>query len=377
MKLISEELKEIKENFGDDRRTEIIDATDEILPEDLIAPEDMAVTVTHSGYIKRNPVSLYRSQHRGGKGVKGVKNIEEDFVSNLYVASTLDTFLFFTNHGKVFWRKVYQLPLAGRTARGKAIVNLLNLAEDERIAAILPIENFDDDSKKKTIMMVTKFGRIKKTSLQEFKRPLKKGKRALTINENDEIIGAHVLNGDDTILLVTREGMCIHFKESDIRTMGRTAAGVRGIRLASKDIVVSAIVVSSDESILTVTEKGYGKRSPVEEYRLQNRGGKGVIAIKKSSRNGCVIDAKQVEAEDEIILISDLGKMIRMDLKSVRIIGRSTQGVCLINMEEGEKLVGMDSVAKEKEEEEELEGSPVEGDEAAEIQQDDRTPKDE
>lgn len=348
MKLISEELVEIKEAFGDDRRTEIIDATDEILPEDLIAPEDMAVTVTHSGYIKRNPVSLYRSQHRGGKGVKGVKNIEEDFVSNLYVASTLDTFLFFTNHGKVFWRKVYQMPLAGRTARGKAIVNLLNLADDEKIAAILPIESFDDDSKKKTIMMVTKFGRIKKTSLQEFERPLKKGKRALTINENDEIIGAHVLNGEDTILLITKEGMCIHFRESDIRTMGRTAAGVRGIRLASDDCVVSAIVVSSENSILTVTENGYGKRSPIEEYRLQKRGGKGVIAIKKSQRNGRVIDAKQVEDEDEIILISDLGKMIRMDLSSVRIIGRSTQGVRLINMEEDEKLVGMDNVAKEK-----------------------------
>ncbi len=353
MKLISEELVEIKEVFGDDRRTEIIDATDEILPEDLIAPEDMAVTVTHSGYIKRNPVSLYRSQHRGGKGVKGVKNIEEDFVSNLYVASTLDTFLFFTNHGKVFWRKVYQMPLAGRTARGKAIVNLLNLADDEKIAAILPIESFEDDSKKKTIMMVTKFGRIKKTSLQEFKRPLKKGKRALTINEGDEIIGAHVLNGEDTILLITQKGMCIHFRESDIRTMGRTAAGVRGIRLASNDCVVSAIVVSSENSILTVTENGYGKRSPIEEYRLQKRGGKGVIAIKRSERNGRVIDAKQVEAEDEIILISDLGKMIRMDLSSVRIIGRSTQGVCLINMEDDEKLVGMDNVAKEKEDDEE------------------------
>ncbi|OEU48126.1 MAG: DNA gyrase subunit A [Desulfobulbaceae bacterium S3730MH12] len=353
MRLISEELVEIKEAFGDDRRTEIIDATDEILPEDLIAPEDMAVTVTHSGYIKRNPVSLYRSQHRGGKGVKGVKNIEEDFVSNLYVASTLDTFLFFTNHGKVFWRKVYQMPLAGRTARGKAIVNLLNLADDEKIAAILPIESFDDDSKKKTIMMVTKFGRIKKTSLQEFERPLKKGKRALTINENDEIIGAHVLNGEDTILLITKEGMCIHFRESDIRTMGRTAAGVRGIRLASDDCVVNAIVVSSENSILTVTENGYGKRSPIEEYRLQKRGGKGVIAIKKSERNGRVIDAKQVEDEDEIILISDLGKMIRMDLSSVRIIGRSTQGVRLINMEDGEKLVGMDNVAKEKEDDDE------------------------
>ncbi len=369
MRLISEELVEIKEAFGDDRRTEIIDATDEILPEDLIAPEDMAVTVTHSGYIKRNPVSLYRSQHRGGKGVKGVKNIEEDFVSNLYVASTLDTFLFFTNHGKVFWRKVYQMPLAGRTARGKAIVNLLNLADDEKIAAILPIESFDDDSKKKTIMMVTKFGRIKKTSLQEFKRPLKKGKRALTINENDEIIGAHVLNGEDTILLITREGMCIHFRESDIRTMGRTAAGVRGIRLASDDCVVSAIVVSSENSILTVTENGYGKRSPIEEYRLQKRGGKGVIAIKKSERNGRVIDAKQVEAEDEVILISDLGKMIRMDLSSVRIIGRSTQGVRLINMADDEKLVGMDNVAKEKEDDDEDSLMTEGGSEKGELEQ--------
>jgi len=354
MQIIVNELTNIKEVFGDDRRTEIIDATDDILPEDLIAPEDMAITVTHSGYIKRNPVSLYRSQHRGGKGVKGVKNIEEDFVSNLYVASTLDAFLFFTNHGKVFWRKVYQLPLAGRTARGKAIVNLLNLAEDEKIAAILPIESFESESDTKTILMVTKFGRAKKTSLQEFKRPLKKGKRALTINEGDEIIGAYVLNGEDTILLITQKGMCIHFKESDIRTMGRGAAGVRGIRLAEDDLVVSAIVISSDDSVLTVTENGYGKRSPIEEYRIQKRGGKGVIGIKKSERNGNVIDAKQVDAEEEIILISDLGKMIRMDLNNVRIIGRSTQGVRLINLAEGEKVVGMDSVAKEKSGEDEV-----------------------
>ena len=359
MEIITDELKNIKEVFGDDRRTEIVDATDEILPEDLITPEDMAVTVTHTGYIKRNPVSLYRSQNRGGKGVKGVKNIEEDFVSNLYVASTLDTFLFFTNHGKVFWRKVYQLPLAGRTARGRAIVNLLNLAEDEKLAAILPIVRFDSEAENKTILMVTKFGRVKKTSLQEFKRPLKKGKRALTINENDEIIGAHVLNGDDTILLITKKGMCIHFNESDIRTMGRGAAGVRGIRLKNDDLVVSAIVISSNDSVLTVTENGYGKRSPIEEYRIQRRGGKGVIGIKKSERNGNVIDAKQVDPDEEIILISDLGKMIRMDLSNVRIIGRSTQGVCLINMEEGEKVVGMDSVAKEKENDEDADADEL------------------
>ncbi|TKB11641.1 DNA gyrase subunit A [Desulforhopalus sp. IMCC35007] len=353
MNIIRDEFNEIKETYGDDRKTEIIDAIDEILPEDLIVPEDMAVTVTHSGYIKRNPVSLYRSQHRGGKGVTGVKNIEEDFVSNLYVASTLDTFLFFTNHGKVFWRKVYQLPLAGRTARGKAIVNLLNLADDEKIAAILPISSFEDETNQKTILMVTKSGRIKKTSLQEFARPLRKGKRALTINEGDEIIAAHVLNGEDTILLVTQKGMCIHFQESDIRTMGRTAAGVRGIRLGKGDMVVSAIVVESDNSILIATENGYGKRSPIEEYRLQNRGGKGVRGIKQSVRNGDVIAAKQVDDEVEVILIADSGKMIRMDLSTIRVIGRSTQGVRLINLDESERVVSLDSVAKDNSEDDE------------------------
>ena len=347
MNIIKDEFLEIKETYGDERRTEIIDAVDEILPEDLIAPEDMVVTVTHSGYIKRNPVTLYRSQNRGGKGITGVKNIEEDFVSNLYVASTLDTFLFFSNHGKVFWRKVYQLPLAGRTARGKAIVNLLHLAEDEKVAAILPVSSFDDEGLEKTIMMVTKLGRIKKTSLQEFNRPLKKGKRALTINEGDEIIAANILSGNDTIIMVTKKGMSIHFHEDDIRTMGRTAAGVTGMRLDDGDEVVSANVVSTDNPLLIVTENGYGKRSPISEYRLQKRGGKGIFGIKPSERNGVVIAAKQVDEEEEIILIADSGKMIRMDLSSVRVIGRSTQGVRLINLDVEEKVVGMDSVAKD------------------------------
>jgi len=347
MDIIKNEFIEIKETYGDERRTEIVDAVDEILPEDLIAPEDMVVTVTHSGYIKRNPVTLYRSQNRGGKGVTGVKNIEEDFVSDLYVASTLDTFLFFTNHGKVFWRKVYQLPLAGRTARGKAIVNLLHLAEGEKVAAILPVSSFDDEGMEKTIMMVTRQGRVKKTSLQEFNRPLKKGKRALTINEGDEIIAANILGGDDTILMVTRKGMSIHFHEGDVRTMGRTAAGVTGMRLDDDDYVVSANVVSTDNSILIITENGYGKRSPISEYRIQKRGGKGIFGIKSSERNGDVIAAKQVDDDEEIILIADSGKMIRMDLSTVRVIGRSTQGVRLINLDESEKVVSMDSVAKD------------------------------
>jgi DNA gyrase subunit A len=347
LQIIKDEFLEIRETYGDERRTEIVDAADEILPEDLIMPEDMVITVTHTGYIKRNPVSLYRSQNRGGKGVTGVKNIEEDFVSNLYVASTLDTFLFFTNHGKVFWRKVYQLPLAGRIARGKAIVNLLNLAEGERVAAVLPVSSLMAESSEKTIMMVTSSGRVKKTDMQEFSRPLRRGKKALTINEGDEIIAAHILNGNDSVLLYTQKGMCIRFHEADIRAMGRTAAGVRGIRLVGDDRVVSAIVVSSESSILTVTENGYGKRSAIDEFRIQKRGGKGVFGIKASERNGNVIDAKQVKDDDEIIVIADSGKMIRMDLSSLRIIGRSTQGVRMINLEEGEKVVGMDTVAKD------------------------------
>lgn len=356
MNIIKEEFVEIKETYGDERRTEIIDAIDEILPEDMIAPEDMAVTVTHSGYIKRNPVSLYRSQHRGGKGVKGVTNIEEDFVANLYVASTLDTFLFFTNLGKVFWRKVYQLPLVGRTARGKAIVNLLELTEGEKVAAILPVSNFEDEQGTKTIMMVTKYGRVKKTSLKEFNRPLRKGKRALTINEGDEIITAHMLRGNDTVFMISRDGMSIRFHESDVRTMGRTAAGVRGIKLKGDDFVVGANVLREDsiKTVLTVTANGYGKRSQAEDYRIQHRGGKGIMAIKKSERNGDVIGSKVVDDDFEVILIADSGKMIRMPLDTVRVIGRTTQGVRLINLEQDEKVVGMAVVELDQSEEPDL-----------------------
>jgi DNA gyrase subunit A len=345
MKIIKDEFLEIKGEYGDIRRTQIIEAVDEILPEDLIIPEDMAITVTHSGYIKRNPVSLYKSQNRGGKGIQGVANIEEDFVSNLYVASTLDTFLFFTNFGKVFWRKVYELPHVGRTARGKAIVNLLELAEGEKVAAILSLSNIKDQTDKKTLMMVTRLGRIKKTSLSEFLRPLRKGKRALTVNEGDEIIAAHILNGDDTIFLISEKGMSIRFHESDIRIMGRMAAGVVGMRISEGDKIVGAIVLSNESSILIVTENGYGKRSNIQEYRIQKRGGKGIFAIKQSERNGHIIGTMQVKENDEVILIANTGKMIRMPIGNVRTIGRTTQGVRLINLQDGEKVVGMDSVA--------------------------------
>ena len=355
MKIIRDEFVEIKETYGDERRTEIIDAVDEILPEDMITQEDMAVTVTHTGYIKRNPVSIYRSQRRGGKGVVGVKNIEEDFVSNLFVASTHDTFLFFTNLGKVFWRKVYQLPLASRTARGKAIVNLLELAEDEKVAAILPVTDLGKEENNNTILMVTKLGRVKKTSLQEFVKPLKRGKKALTINEDDEIISAHILKGDDTVFLLSKNGASIHFHEDDVRCMGRTAAGVRGIRLKEGDAVVGSIVIDSDSSILTVTANGYGKRSPVADYRIQKRGGLGIMAIKSSDRNGKVVGAMQVEDESEVMLIANSGKMIRMPMGNVRVIGRTTQGVGLIKLADNEQVVAMDIVAPDDDSADEIE----------------------
>ncbi|MBC8317650.1 MAG: DNA gyrase subunit A [Desulfobulbaceae bacterium] len=343
LQIIKDECVAIKEQYGDERRTEIIDAPDEILPEDLIQQEDMVVTVTHEGYIKRNSVDLYRSQRRGGKGVKGINTIDEDFVSNLYLASTHDTFLFFTNLGKVFWRKVYQIPQASRIARGKALVNLLELSENEKVAAILPVKSFSCELEC-YIMMVTKQGIVKKTVLSEFARPLRKGKIALTIREDDEIITAAITTGNSQILLVSHKGMAVRFNEQDVRSMGRTASGVRGIRLAAEDEVVGAVVIDSDESILVVTENGFGKRSAVEDYRLTKRGSKGVFAIKTSERNGNIVGALLVTDEDEVMLIADSGKIIRMNMEHNRVIGRNTQGVKLIDIEEGEKVVAMDMV---------------------------------
>ncbi len=356
LKIIKDEFLEIKEQYGDDRLTEIIEAPDEILPEDLIQQEEMVVTVTHDGYIKRNPVDLYRSQRRGGKGVKGIKTTEEDYVSHLYLASTHDTFLFFTNLGKVFWRKVYQIPQASRIAKGKAIVNLLELSEGEKLAAILPVKSFEiSDDEECFIMMVTKKGIVKKTVLQEFDRPRRKGKIALKIREDDEIISAVLTNGKNEILMVSHNGMAVRFQESDVRAMGRMATGVRGIRLGEEDFLIGVLVLATDDSILVVTENGFGKRSPVEEYRLIKRGGKGVIAIKASERNGKLVGALQVRNEDEIMLITNSGKIIRMSMADNRVIGRNTQGVKLFNLDQGEKVVGMDLVPEQYNADEEIE----------------------
>jgi DNA gyrase subunit A len=346
MQIVREEFEGIREQYGDDRRTEIIDAPDEILPEDMITPEEMVVTISHTGYIKRNQLSLYRAQRRGGKGVTGMAKVEDDFVTDLYTASTLDTFLFFTNKARVFWRKVYELPMAGRTARGRAIVNLLELGEGEKLAAILPVTDLANADESQSILTVTKKGRVKKTSIAEYKRPVRKGKLGLTIKEDDEILCAAISSGDDEVFLVTKKGQSIHFHESDVRVMGRTAAGVKGITLAEDDEVVGAVVLKNDDSILTVTENGYGKRTAVADYRLQKRGGKGIFAIKTSERNGMVVGALQVIDEDQVMLIANSAKVIRMPMDTMRVIGRNTQGVRMINLAEDEKVVAMSMLAR-------------------------------
>ncbi len=364
MKIIRDECTEIIEQYGDERRTEIIEAPDEILPEDMIMQEEMVVTVTHEGYIKRNPVDLYRSQRRGGKGIKGANTIEEDFVSHMYTASTHDTFLFFTNHGKVFWRKVYEIPQAGRIARGKAVVNLLELTEGEKVMAILPVKTFDiPEGEECHVMMITKKGIVKKTVLDEFRRPIRRGKIALTIREDDEILGAVLTNGSNDILVVTRGGMSVRFNEQNVRSMGRTATGVKGINLAEGDEVVSVDVVHEGSSVVVVTENGYGKRSEVDEYRLIKRGGKGVFAIKASERNGQVVGALQVTDEDELMMITNGGKIIRISMRDLRVIGRNTQGVRLFKLDEGEKVMAVDRMAEiisEDEEGEDEEGGVAE-----------------
>jgi DNA gyrase subunit A len=348
LKIIREEFDEIKEKYGDERRTEIIEAPDEILPEDMIPQEEMVVTVTREGYIKRNQIDLYRAQRRGGKGVKGMKTIEEDFVTSLYLAITHDTFLFITNYGKVFNRRVFEIPSAGRVARGKALVNLLDLTPGEKVAAIMPVKSFElEEGEVRYVMMVTRNGIVKKTNLREYARSMRRGKIALKIREDDEIISAVMTNGNNDIMLFSSNGMAVHFNEQRVRPMGRTASGVKGMTLNPGDTVVGVVVVdASTESILSVTENGFGKRTLVEDYPVRNRGGKGVFTIKTSERNGKAIGALQVVDDDEIMMITNGGKIIRTNMQNVRVIGRNTQGVNLFRLGEGEKVVAMDRVAE-------------------------------
>jgi DNA gyrase subunit A len=348
LKIIRDEFDEIKEKYGDERRTEITEAPDEILPEDMIAQEEMVVTVTHEGHIKRNQVDLYRSQRRGGKGVKGMQTHEADFVSSLYLAITHDTFLFFTNYGKVFHRRVFEIPQASRIARGKALVNLLDLTPGEKVAAIMPVKSFElEEGEERYVMMVTRNGIVKKTDLREYARSMRRGKIALKIREGDEIISAVMTSGNNDIMLFSSNGMAVRFNEQRVRPMGRSASGVKGMTLNSGDTVVGVVVVDeTTESILSVTENGFGKRTSVKDYPVRNRGGKGVFTIKTSERNGKAIGALHVVNDDEIMMITNGGKIIRTNMQNVRVIGRNTQGVNLFRLAVGEKVVDMGRMAE-------------------------------
>lgn len=350
IEVIVDELKEIKKQFGDERRTEIIEKTGEITMEDIIAEEDMMVNISHGGYIKRNPTSLFRTQKRGGKGRTGMTTKEEDFVENMFVASTHSYILFFTDKGKTYSLKVYDIPQAGPAAKGKAIVNLLNLAQGEKMTAFLPVKEFTEG---KFIVMATKHGVIKKTDLTVFANIRSGGLIALGLDEGDELIATRLTDGSKEIFLGTKEGQAIRFNESQVRDMGRVARGVRAINLGKKDVVVSMEALEEGMTILTVTERGYGKRTELEEYRSQLRGGSGIINIKVTEKNGPVVGIAQVRDEDELMITTNIGKIIRIAMKGVSVIGRNTQGVRLIDVEKEERVTGIAPIAEKEEEGEE------------------------
>jgi len=349
IEVIVNELKEIKKQFGDERRTEIIEKTGEITMEDIIAEEDMMVNISHGGYIKRNPTSLFRTQRRGGKGKIGMTTKEEDFVEHMFVASTHSYILFFTDKGKVYSLKVYDIPQAGTATKGKAIVNLLNLAQGEKMTAFLPVREFTEG---KFIVMATKCGVIKKTDLPAFANIRSGGLIALGLDEGDELIATRLTDGSKELFLGTKEGQAIRFNESQVRDMGRVARGVRAINLGKDDVVVAAEALEEGRTILTVTERGYGKRTEIEEYRSQLRGGMGIINIKVTEKNGPVVGIAQVTGEDELMITTNIGKIIRIAMKDVSVIGRNTQGVKLIDIEKDERVTGIAPIAEKEEEEE-------------------------
>ena len=340
------ELQEIREKYGDDRRTEITGAVDVIESEDLIAEEEMVVTVSHLGYTKRNRATEYRAQRRGGKGLRGMETREEDFVERLFVASTHAYVLFFTNRGRVHWKKVWELPLLGRAAKGRSLANLLTLGEGERVQATLPVRSFDESG---YVLLCTRKGVIKKTDLGAFSNPRRMGIIAINLDDDDELIAAARTTGTQQVLIATRNGKSVRFEETDVRPMGRNAMGVRGVSLAGDDRVVGMEILSPGATVLSVTENGFGKRTPLEDYRLQKRGGMGIITIKTSERNGPVIGVAQVTDEAELMLITDGGKVLRCRVSGISTMGRATQGVTLMDLAEGEKLVAIAQLAESDE----------------------------
>jgi DNA gyrase subunit A len=363
MKIIRDELIALKAEYGDARRTEIVAQTSEIGIEDLIKDEEMVITISHAGYIKRNPLTNYRAQRRGGKGKIGMETREEDFVQRLFMATMHSYILFFTNKGRVYWLKVHQIPEAGRQAKGKAIVNLLQIGQDERVTAALPVREFTPDH---FILMATKQGIIKKTELEAYSHPRPSGIIAITLEEGDDLIGAEVTDGKRDVFLGTKDGLSIRFNEEDVREIGRTGKGVIGVRLDEGNEVVGMEIVRDDSTILTVTENGFGKRSSLEDYRSQSRGGKGIITIKTTEKNGRVVAIAQVSKDDEILLITGNGKILRTRAKDISVQGRNTQGVRLLETEEGDKVKSLAKVVERDEEKEvgvekDLPASPMTG----------------
>ncbi len=349
MQVVVKELKDVRERFGDERRTEIIDESGEIRIEDLIADEDMAITVTNTGYIKRTPISTYRMQRRGGKGRIGMRTREEDYVTHLFIASTHSYIMIFTDRGRAYWLKVHEIPDVGPGGKGKAIVNLVQLEEGEKIAALLAVKEFPEADDQQYIVMGTRKGTIKKTDLRAFSNPRPSGIIAIGVEEGDSVIAVELTDGKEQIFLGTRDGMAIRFDETDVRPMGRGAYGVRGISLRDDDEVVAMEVVREGGTLLSVAQNGYGKRTELEEYRLQTRGGVGIINIQTSDRNGKVVGIAYVQDDDQVMLISQQGMIIRMRAGDARTIGRATQGVRLIEMEEGDQVVAIAKLAEQEE----------------------------
>ena len=346
--IIREELTELRDKFADARRSTIKILHDDVTDEDLIPVEEVAVTVTNSGYIKRLPVDTYKQQHRGGKGVIGMDTKEEDFVEDIFVASTHDYLLCFTNKGRIHWRKVYDIPAASRQSRGKAIVNFLELGEDESVTAMIPVSKFEDD---KYLLMGTKSGTVKKSALSDFSNPRKGGIIAITLLDDDELVNVIMTDGSRDVVMVSRHGKAIRFLESDVRSMGRSARGVRGMRLGEGDAVVSMDIVDENATLLTITENGFGKRTEFGEYRTMHRGGRGVITIVTSLRNGPVVNVKAVEQDDEVMLTSSDGIIIRIPVKGIRVQGRNTQGVKIMNIKSGDAVVGVARIKPENDDE--------------------------
>ena len=351
MEVIRDELIELRDQYGDERRTEIIASQEDLTIEDLITEEDVVVTLSHEGYAKSQPITTYAAQRRGGKGKSATSVKDEDFIDKLFVANTHDTILCFSSRGKVYWLKVYELPQAGRNARGRPIVNLLPLEEGERINAILPIREYDENH---FIFFATANGTVKKTSLKDFSRPRASGIIAVELREGDQLVGVELTAGEQDVLLFSSSGKAIRFGESDVRPMGRNSVGVRGIKLAKEQKVIS-LIIATEGDILTATENGFGKRTPVEDYPRHGRGGQGVISIQTTSRNGDVTGAVLVGAEDEVMLITNSGTLVRTRVDEISIMGRNTQGVKLISLSEGEKLSGIERIENIQTDEEEQE----------------------